>query len=150
MLVTRVMFDQPIRHLLNSNLTTTSKGPESAKRATRRPIDTQTWTYTLIMAPNKQHYAWAAGHFLVVLCATRYILTWVTFKSGKYGWWYSCEHLRICLCSRRAHHELICVSRSRVCWSLVELRNCCLVSLFGPQTAWDAFLMHGFIVSRWG
>jgi len=41
------------------------------------------------MAPNKQHYGWAAGHFLMVLCATRYILTWVTFKSGKYSWWYN-------------------------------------------------------------
>jgi len=41
------------------------------------------------MAPNKQHYAWAAGHFLVVLCAARYILTWITFKSGRYSWWYS-------------------------------------------------------------
>jgi len=25
----------------------------------------------------------------MALCATRYILTWVTFKSGKYGWWYN-------------------------------------------------------------
>jgi len=41
------------------------------------------------MAPNRQHFARAAGHLLVVICATRYILAWVTFKSGKYNWWYS-------------------------------------------------------------
>jgi len=41
------------------------------------------------MAPNKQHFAWATGHILVVLCATRYLLTWVAFKSGKYSWWYN-------------------------------------------------------------
>jgi len=41
------------------------------------------------MAPNKPHYAWASGHILVVLCAARYILAWITFKSGKSSWWYS-------------------------------------------------------------
>ena len=85
------------------------------------------------MAPNKQHYAWAAGHVLVVLCATRYILTWVTFKSGKYSWWYNSEHPRPYLCSQSDHRELISVSRSRICWGLVELWNRRLVSLFGPK-----------------
>lgn len=40
------------------------------------------------MAPNAQHYAWAGGHALMVLCATRYLFTWFLFRSGGYGLWY--------------------------------------------------------------
>lgn len=54
------------------------------------------------MAPNAQHYAWAGGHALMVIAATRYLLTWIFFKSAAYGLWYKCKprqyigHLQAC------------------------------------------------------
>lgn len=38
------------------------------------------------MATN-QHYAWAAGHFVLLVSALRYFVAWVTFKSVS-AWWY--------------------------------------------------------------
>jgi len=40
-----------------------------------------------------QHYAWAAGHFLLLTAALRYILAWLTFKSAAYAWWYKTAFL---------------------------------------------------------
>ncbi|KAG9043969.1 hypothetical protein FS837_008945 [Tulasnella sp. UAMH 9824] len=40
------------------------------------------------MASPYPHYAWATGHFILLLCSMRYLLAWVTFKSSAYEIWY--------------------------------------------------------------
>jgi len=39
-----------------------------------------------------QHYVWASGHFLLLVCSLRYFLAWVTFKSVS-DWWYKASFL---------------------------------------------------------
>jgi hypothetical protein len=34
-----------------------------------------------------QHYVWAGGHFILLICALRYILAWSFFKTASL-WWY--------------------------------------------------------------
>lgn len=34
-----------------------------------------------------QHYVWAGGHFILLICALRYIFAWSFFKTASL-WWY--------------------------------------------------------------
>jgi len=45
------------------------------------------------MANQWPHYAWAAGHFILLLASLRYILAWVTFKAAAYTFWYKLAFL---------------------------------------------------------
>jgi len=38
-----------------------------------------------------QHYVWAAGHFILLISAMRYILAWAMFKSPS-PWWYKASY----------------------------------------------------------
>lgn len=45
------------------------------------------------MASPYPHYAWAGGHILLLLAAIRYLLSWITFKSVAYVFWYKRQFL---------------------------------------------------------
>jgi len=40
-----------------------------------------------------QHYVWAAGHFLLLFAATRYLLAWIMFRSAGYPKLYSLSYI---------------------------------------------------------
>ena len=48
---------------------------------------------TLVM----KHYVWAAGHFLLLFCAVKYLLAWVTFQSVGQSRLYSCACANVLL-----------------------------------------------------
>ncbi|KAI5124468.1 hypothetical protein M0805_008351 [Coniferiporia weirii] len=39
-----------------------------------------------------QHYVWAGGHFLLLVCASRYLLSWMTFRSSGQSKLYSLSY----------------------------------------------------------
>jgi len=40
------------------------------------------------MASPYPHYAWAGGHFILLVASLRYLLSWIAFKSVAYVFWY--------------------------------------------------------------
>lgn len=95
----------------------------SHQSVTRIPIQKQ-----ITMASPYPHYAWAAGHFILLLCSMRYLLAWVTFKSSAYEIWYRCAFslspLSLPSKTDRWHN----LPNSCVHGSDRQLCNCCLVS----------------------
>lgn len=46
-----------------------------------------TWTHCVFFRLWPQHYVWAGGHFILLICALRYIFAWAFFKTASL-WWY--------------------------------------------------------------